>query len=155
MTRDISPTQSVFVYAEAANKGNSSVCIQTPSCGPEGLIPISCCAWVNTHPSTSASFPLIYTDCMERQQNYALVFSEREKNKKRTRLGSRGEEIKFSFDTSRITTSFWDMRPSLSLPLVVPFPSMPLTLEVTCHWKMPLRMQREDPLVSFISSFCC
>lgn len=39
-------------------------------------------------------------------------------------------------------------------PLLAPSPTMPLTSEVTCHWKMKLWINREDPVVSLISGFC-
>lgn len=132
---------------ELLEKQTPCVQAQTAGCSDKGpdayLAPVS--HWCNPITSSHSALDLLLLLRLVSAQSFP-VKTRREKNSKER---GKGSIFHLTPCESWLPCGMWYL-----FPLLAPFPIMPLTSEVTCHWKMKLWINREDPVVSLISRFC-
>lgn len=100
-------------------------------------------------PSLPAILLWIYSRYSDSCQPWAQSLPVKTRREKNSKERGKGSIFHLTPSESWLPCGMWYL-----FPLLAPFPIMPLTSEVTCHWKMKLWINREDPVVSLISRFC-
>lgn len=134
---------------ELLAKQTPCVQTQTTGCSDKGsdpyLAPVS--HWCN--PITTSHFALDLLSLLRLVSALGPKSPRETRREKNSKERGKGSIFHLTPSESWLPCGMWYL-----FPLLAPFPIMPLTSEVTCHWKMKLWINREDPVVSLISRFC-
>lgn len=134
---------------ELLAKQTPCVQTQTAGCSDKGpdpyLAPVS--HWCN--PIATSHFALDLLLLLRLVSTLGPKFPCENQQREESQRGGKGSIFHLTPSESWLPCGMWYL-----FPLLAPSPIMPLTSEVTCHWKMKLWINREDPVVSLISRFC-